>query len=80
MNRYDRRFLDLSRLTVEEILEFGDFMDVVPCPECIEGWVPDPDGQPVSFEVFPGLVVTEITPIPCDHCGGEGYVAWMSPN
>jgi hypothetical protein len=76
------RFLDLSKVCsdLEDLLDFGDFVPVVDCPHCVEGWVPDPNQQPTPLEVMPGLVVLDITPVPCDKCEGTGWRFWLSEN
>jgi hypothetical protein len=80
MRNQDQRFIDLSSLTTSELLDLGDYIAFVECPYCIEGWIPDPEGIPEQREVLPGLVVIDITPVPCEDCGGEGMIVWISPN
>jgi hypothetical protein len=80
-NEFDIRFVDLAEVCFDEesLMMLWDFIPMTDCPHCIEGWVPDPDSEPVTVQLGP-MVVLGVMPKRCDVCGGDGVVWWHCPN
>lgn len=77
------RFVNLAALCpeLEDLLLLGDYVPLVDCPHCIEGWAPDPDAPArVMHTDIPGVVVFEVKPIPCEECGATGATFWFCNN
>jgi hypothetical protein len=77
------RFLDLAEVCpdLEHMMLLHDHLVLIDCPDCIEGWVPDPNSTDTnSYEIIPGVMIVHATPVPCGSCGGSGEVFWTCTN
>jgi hypothetical protein len=78
---YDLRFLDLAEVccTLPELMMLWGFVPYIECPICFEGFIPDPDSEPVAVQ-WGDVIILSTTPKVCPNCFGKGAIPLCCPN